>query len=319
MTDTRTAVFAVVGRPNAGKSSLVNRIIGEHLSAVSPKPQTTWSNTRGILTEARGQLVFIDTPGLHDAVTHMNAAMIRAACEGIGAADAALVVICSGRLDEVDRRILDLAASRGPVVVVLSQIDRVTPEQAAADAAVLGGWGADAVQPVSAVTGEGLPELIDRLFGLASPGELLYPEDDLSDRSVREIVAEHVREALFHELGDELPWKVLVEIEEFRESARPVYIRAVMHVERDSQKRIVVGEGGRKIRTIGTRARRAAEVLLDAPVYLDLWVKVLPKWTQREGALKRAGLAVGGRRDPASDALIARWRERSAETGESAS
>jgi GTP-binding protein Era len=316
MSTSKVAVYAVVGRPNAGKSSLVNRIIGEHLSAVSPKPQTTWSNTRGILTEDRGQLVFIDTPGLHDAVTQMNAAMIRSACQGIGAADAAIFVACSGRLDEVDRRILDLAASRGPVVIVLSQIDRVDPEQMAADVTALQDWGAGQVLTVSAVTGEGLPELIDRLFELAEPGELLYPDEDLSDRSVREIVAEHVREAVFYELGDELPWKVLVEIEEFRESTRPIYIRAVMHVERDSQKRIVVGEGGRKIREIGTRARRASEILLDSPVYLDLWVKVLPKWTQREGALKRAGLAVGGRKDAAADALIERWRQR-AETEES--
>lgn len=313
MTSPRVAIYAVVGRPNAGKSSLVNRVIGEHLNAVSPKPQTTWSNARGILTESRGQLVFIDTPGLHDAVTRMNVAMIRSACEGLGGADGALVVVCAGRIDEIDRRIYDLAATRGPVRVVLSQIDRVDAPAIEADQARIAAWGAERIHAVSSVTGEGLPELLDALFADAHPGELLYPEDDLSDRTLRDIVAEHIREALFHELGDELPWKVWVEIEEFREHVRPVYIRAVLHVERESQKRIVVGEGGRKIRAIGTRARRAAEVLVDGPVYLDLWVKVMPKWTQREGALKRAGLAVGGRSAREIDALIETWRLRASE------
>lgn len=305
---TRAAIVAVFGRPNVGKSSLLNRLVGEHLSAVSPRPQTTWRNQRGIWTDERGQLVFVDTPGLHEAVSRMNAAMVQAACEGLAGADLRLAVFEAGRLGTRDRRVAELAAAVGPWLAVLNKTDLVDAGQLAADLATLQDWGATETIPASALRGDGLEELRNRLFALAPEGDLLYPDDELSDRPVRDLVAEYVREALFHGLQQEIPYQVLVEVEEFREGSDPLYIRIVLHVERDSQKRILIGEGGRSIREIGRYARRLAEQLLGQQVYLDLWVKVLPKWSRREGGLRRAGLTVGGRVDRKVGALVEHWQ-----------
>src|SRR5215467_9260883 len=282
-------IVTVAGKPNAGKSTLLNRIVGEKLAIVSPKPQSTRDRIVGIHSTADAQIVLLDTPGLLDPRYALQRSMRATALAALADADVILYLVDASAGDP--EPLVAVAGlhhpPRAPVVLAMNKLDRL----AAADRASLAERLPDAAL-VSATSGEGVDALMARLAALLPESPFLYPEDELSTQSVRFFTSELIRETAFEQLDDELPYGVACVIEEFRESQTPVYIRAVLHVERDSQKRILIGSGGRRIRAIGRDARRKIETLVGSPVYLDLWVKVLPNWRRNPSALARLGYTV---------------------------
>ena len=284
----RAGFVTLVGRPNAGKSTLLNHLVGTKLAIVSPKPQSTRDRVVGILIHADAQMVLFDTPGLLAPRYDLHRAMRRAALDAIADADLILYLV-DGTTDPGAREPLAALAGlttppRAPTLVVVTKADQLSAAQRAAWVAAV----PDA-RLVSAATGEGIAALLETIAARLPESPFLYPEDDVSTQQTRFFVAEFVREAIFEQLEDEVPYGVAVEIEEFREERSPLYIRAVLHVERDSQKRILIGSGGARIRAIGQAARPRIEALVDRPVYLDLWVKVLTNWRRNPVALRRLG------------------------------
>jgi GTP-binding protein Era len=286
---TRAGFVTVVGRPNAGKSTLLNRLIGQKLSIVSPKPQSTRDRVVGILTKDDAQMVLLDTPGLLDPQYELQKTMRAVARAAIADADAILHLI-DATAHSADSLVtaagLD-APPKAPVVVAFNKIDRLKPDARERLAATFPG-----AILISAANGDGIDELLSRLSSLLPEGPFLYNEEDVSTQHLRYFVAELVRETALEQLDDEVPYSVAVEIEEFREERSPVYIRAVVYLERESQKRIFIGSGGTKIRDIGKAARQKIEQLIGAPAYLDLWVKVLPNWRKNPTALTRLGYTI---------------------------
>lgn len=290
---TRAGVVTVVGRPNAGKSTLLNRIVGEKLAITSPKPQSTRNRVVGIRTEPEVQMVFLDTPGLLEPRYALHAAMRATAQEALRDADVIVYLADSAAgAPPPLASISGLPSSPGvPVVTVLNKVDARSP----AERARLALESPDALQ-VSALTGENVDDLLARLTTMLPGSPFLYPPDDLSTQSVRFFAAELIRETAYELLGEEVPYSLACEIDEFRESASPVYIRAVLYVERESQKGIVIGAKGARLREVGQQSRAKIELLVSSPVYLDLWVKVLPNWRRNDQALRRFGYAAAQRR-----------------------
>lgn len=283
---TRAGIVTVVGKPNAGKSTLLNRVVGQKLSIVSPKPQSTRDRIVGIHTEADVQMVVLDTPGLLNPRYPLQRAMRATALQALDDADVVLYLAdaTDGRPPSlVDAAGLDVPP-RAPVLLALNKIDLLDP---AARSSLVASC-PEAVA-ISARDGEGVSELVNRIGALLPQSPFLYPEDEISTQTLRFFVGELVRETALEQLEDEVPYSIACAVEEFREERRPVYIRAVLYVERESQKRILIGAGGQRIRAIGQAARAKAEVLLDSAVYLDLWVKVLPNWRKNAHALNRLG------------------------------
>ncbi len=277
---TKCGTVVLAGRPNVGKSTLLNAVIGEHLAIVSPKPQSTRLPVVGLLTRGDTQFIFTDSPGLLEPEYRLHEAMRAAALRAIEAAE---VIAYLHPLSEYPAPPLDQVAKlerppRAPVVTVYTKADLVRPRP-------------PATVVVSAVTREGLDALLEALRAHVPDGPFHYDPDEIATQPMRFFAAEFVREAAFELLHDELPYSVAVEIDEFREGSEPVYIRAVVYVERDSQKGIVIGEGGRTIKALGAAARAKIAALLDGSVYLDLHVKVLPRWRRHAPSLKRLGYA----------------------------
>jgi GTPase len=287
----RAGIVTVVGKPNAGKSTLLNRLIGEKLSIVSPKPQSTRNRIVGIRTVEDTQLIILDTPGLMNPRYALQEAMRRTALSALHDADAILYLVDSTAIPPAPASILPLtevagidAEPRAPVVIGLNKSDLIADNRRAE----LLDLHPSSVA-FSASTGDGLDALVARLSGLLPESPFLYPDDEISTQTVRFFTSELVRETALEHLDDEVPYSVACEIEEFRETQTPVYIRAVLHVERESQKRILIGAGGQRVRAIGAAARQKIEALLGNSVYLDLWVKVLPNWRRNLHALERFG------------------------------
>ncbi len=287
----RAGIVTVVGKPNAGKSTLLNRIVGQKLAITSAKPQSTRDRVVGIHTVDDVQMVVLDTPGLLEPRYALHHAMRRTALEALRDADVVLYLVDA--TEGPPPALRDVAAleerelPRAPVILVLNKTDAM---------------GAGAVESlreahpdarlISALTGEGVDALLTEAGGRLPESPFLYPEDEISTQTLRFFAAELVRETALEQLEDEVPYSVACVIEEFREERSPVYIRAVLHVERDSQKRILIGAKGARIRDIGRAARVKIETLIEAPVYLDLWVKVLPNWRRDAHALRRFGYHV---------------------------
>lgn len=281
----RCGTVVLAGRPNVGKSSLLNALIGEHLAIVSAKPQTTRLPVVGLLTTDETQYIFTDSPGLLEPEYKLHEVMRAAALAALADAD---VIAYLHPLPEFPApplvKVAKLARPpRAPVVTVYTKADLCPPDRPT-------GRPPDSVS-VSALTGAGLDDLLAALRAHLPESPFLYDPEEMATQPMRFFAAEFVREAAFELLHEELPYSVACEIDDFREGESPVYIRAVVYVERESQKGIVIGQGGRTIKALGTAARAKIEALLGAPVYLELHVKVLPKWRRHEASLKRLGYA----------------------------
>jgi GTP-binding protein Era len=290
----RSGIVTVVGRPNAGKSTLLNRIIGQKLSITSAKPQSTRDRIVGIHTVGDTQMVIFDTPGLLNPRYALQQAMRGAALKALRDADVVIYVhdVHEGPVVPLaEAAALDDAPS-APILVALNKTDTLT----AARRASLREEFPDSFL-ISATTGDGVDALLAAAAARLPESPFLYAEEDVSTQSVRFFVSELVRETALEQLEDEVPYSVACEIEEFRESGSPVYIRAVIYVERESQKRILIGNKGARIRDIGRVARGKVEELIGSPVYLDLWVKVLANWRRNERSLERFGYHMPTERD----------------------
>jgi GTP-binding protein Era len=291
---TRAGTVALIGAPNAGKSTLLNALIGEDLSIVTPKAQTTWRRVSGIRTTERAQMIIVDTPGLLDVRDLLQRAMLEEAREAVRGSDVLLLVLDAtrpGDAPKVVERAL-LRAASAPLYVAVNKSDiaepssvqklmRWTEEE----------WGARPFA-ISAATGRGVEALRDALEESLPTSDLLYPADDIASQPVRFFVAELVRETVFERFDEEIPYSIFCTVDEFREGQDPVYIQVTLFVERPSQKRIVIGNGGSAIRAVGQAARAKIERFLGGRVYLDLWVKVLPGWRRERAHLARFGFLV---------------------------
>jgi len=282
----KSGFVALVGLPNAGKSTLMNRLAGERLAIVSSRAQTTRDRVYAIVTRGDAQMIFVDTPGLLEPRDELHQRMRAAARRAITDADVVVTVTdATDRGGALPDAVADaVAGARTPLITVRTKSDLlIAPAAEAARAA-----SPDALL-VSALTGDGIDALLARVMSVLPEGPFLYPDDEIATQPTRFFAAEFVREAAFEQLGDEIPYAVACEIEEFREDRSPMYIRATLYVERDSQKRILIGAKGTRIRALGTAARTRIEALVGAPVYLDLWVKVAPHWRREPNTLDRLG------------------------------
>jgi len=292
---TRSGYVTLLGAPNAGKSSLLNRFVGERLSIVTPKAQTTWSRVTGILTEGGCQMIFLDTPGVLEPRDLLQGSLLASARAAVREADVLLLLLDPTRpLDPGGReRLLAVRAEcTAPLLVAVNKVDL------AREAAIRTerDWAREEleVEPfeVSALRGDGADELLQALRDHLPAGPFLYPPDEIATEPVRFFAAEMVRETVFEEFQEEIPYSVFCQVEEFRENETPIYIQVNVYVERPSQKGMIIGERGAAIRRLGILSRKKLEHFLGAPVYLDLWVKVLPKWRKKADQLKRLGFTV---------------------------
>jgi GTPase len=283
-------MVTLAGRPNVGKSTLLNRIVGQKLSIISEKPQSTRDRVVGIHTTDDYQMVVLDTPGLLEPRYRLQETMRSAAHRALEDAD--VIVHLSDAREGAPASLAEAAeltvAPNAPVLTVVNKIDllpadRLQELRVAAPHALF----------VSGVTGAGVAELETAIVERLPQSAFLYPEDEVSTQTMRFFAAELIRETALEQLGEEVPYSVACVIEEFREERSPVYVRALVYVERESQKRIFIGAKGARIRAIGEAARAKIEALVGGKVYLDLWVKVSPNWRRDAGALERFGYRVG--------------------------
>ena len=287
---TRAGIVTVAGKPNAGKSTLLNRIIGQKLAITSQKPQSTRDRVVGIRTTDDTQMIVFDTPGLLEPKYALQSAMRSTALRALEEGD--VIVYLADASDGVPPTLEEAAglekAPAAPVIEVLNKTDLLSDHQRT----VLKQERPDAIF-VSARTGESVDDLIQKISAHLPESPFLYPDEDVSTQSVRFFVAEMIRETVLEQLHDEVPYSVAVGIEEFREGRSPLYIRAVIYVERESQKRIIIGAKGSRIREVGQEARKKIEGFVGESVYLDMWVKVLPNWRRSTSALERFGYHLG--------------------------
>jgi GTP-binding protein Era len=293
--DHRAGFVSVVGRPNAGKSTLMNAYLGQKISIVSPKPQTTRRRVLGILTLDQAQLIFVDTPGIHRPVHKLGEAMVRTAVQAIPDADVLLWLVGADQPPgPEDRQIAELLARNGqgiPLVLGLNKADLVPRRERTSRAQTY----LELVEParwiwISATEGENREELLQILIQHLPLSPRFYPEEQVTDQTERAIAGELIREQVLRHTFQEVPHAVEVRVDEFTvRSENLTYIHATVVVERASQKGILLGRGGRMIKAISRAARQEIENLLDTRVYLDLWVKVHPKWRHKEAELARLG------------------------------
>ena len=295
MTDKRCGVIAIVGRPNVGKSTLLNHLLGQKLSITSRKPQTTRNQVLGVRTDGHLQFIFVDTPGLHLGQSKaINQAMNKAASSALMGVDLILFLCDRAKWTEEDEFVMSLIAQQSsPAALVVNKVDLIQDQSTLLPfiEGLSARYAFDAVLPVSALRSRGLDELVKYLERHVPEGPHLFPEDQITDRSQRFLAAELVREKIIRQLGDELPYAAAVEIESFAEDGRGVlHIHALILVERDGQKKILIGESGDRLKSIGTSARKDMERAFDSKVMLKLWVKVKSGWSDDARALKTLGL-----------------------------
>lgn len=292
MSAKKSGFVGIVGRPNVGKSTLLNALIGEKLSGISAKPQTTRGVIRGILSLPAGQIVYLDTPGMHkpqDSLGHWMMGEIDKALEGM---DLIYMMVLPGKIHPVEEQILEKIKTSGlPAILVVGQVDRY-PKPAILP--VLEHYCATGVFkeyiPVSARDGIQIDLLIEKTLQFLPEGEPHFPEDIISDQQERTFVAEIIREKIFRRMMEEVPYSTTVLIDSFKERREGLFdIQASIIVEKDSQKKIMIGSGGSNLKEIGQDARIEIEQLLGAKVFLQLWVKVIPNWKKDSNELKRLG------------------------------
>jgi GTP-binding protein Era len=293
----RSGYVAVLGKPNVGKSTLMNAFLGQKIAIVSEKPQTTRNRLLGILTRADAQVIFVDTPGIHAPLHKLGEIMVEMAVQAIADADEALFIVdASAPPNEEDLMVARAIREQGgglAVVMALNKIDLLPGPESPHTAAYLDMLQPDAWLPVSATRGDQRDELLDLIIAQLPLGPRYYPEEQITDQQTRFIAAELIREAALRRLHQEVPHSLAVVVDDFKErSQNMTYISATIYVARDSQKGIVIGQGGRTLKDIGKSARPEIERLVGTRVFLDVWVKVWPKWHKKEDELRRLGYAV---------------------------
>ncbi|MDU1055822.1 MAG: GTPase Era [Negativicoccus succinicivorans] len=289
----RSGFIALIGRPNVGKSTLLNRILQQKISIVSDKAQTTRDKIMGVYTQPDFQMVFVDTPGIHKPRHKLGEKMRKEALDALNEVDAILVMVAADeRFGPGTQYILDrLQTLTIPVYLAINKIDQITPEKLLPLIdSYRQKFNFTEIVPISARDGYQIDTLLDVLRDHLPEGPQYYPEDMVTDRPERNIMAELIREKILHVTRDEVPHAIGVEMEEItqRENGK-WYVRAVIYVERDSQKRIIIGKNGALLRTIGAESRADIEKLMNGSVYLDLWVKVAPDWRNKDRMLKELG------------------------------
>lgn len=292
MSELKSGYVAIVGRPNVGKSTLLNHLIGEKISIVSRKAQTTRHRIIGILTKADAQYVFVDTPGFQTKhVNALNLAMNRGVTQALADVDVVLFVIEAGRFDDRDRAVLRLLPIDRPVILVVNKIDQLKEKTLLLPflSKLAGERDFAAIVPVSAAKGKQTDALLVETRKHLPHAELLFGEEEITDKSEKFLAAEYVREKLFRLIGDELPYAATVEIEKFEVDGALRRINAVIVVDRDGHKAIVIGKGGETLKRIASEARQDMERLFDGKVFLEVFVKVKSGWADDERLLKSLG------------------------------
>ncbi|MGH9671559.1 MAG: GTPase Era [Bryobacteraceae bacterium] len=281
---------SILGRPNTGKSTLLNALVKTPLAIVSPKPQTTRTTIQGVLTTERAQIVFLDTPGIHRGPSKLNARMMDAVREALQGRDLFLLVTdaAAGFREEDGEAVAMLRSRRTPVLLVLNKIDRLRDKSLLLP--LIAGFGErlnfEECLPVSALTGEGLDELMEAIIGRLPEGPRYFPTDHLTDQPERFLAAEIVREQILRRTRQEVPHAIAVLVDQWEDKTKILRIAATVYVERDGQKGIIIGQRGAMLKEIGTQSRRVLESLLEKKIYLELFVKVRPGWRE-DGAFLR--------------------------------
>ena len=293
-----SAFIAIVGCPNVGKSSLLNRMVGQKVAIVSDKPQTTRTRIMGVLTKDETQLVFLDTPGLHRPRTRLGDFMVRSIGEAVSSVDAAMLVVePNTHVREEERELIaQMKQSRMPALLVINKIDLVEDKAALLETIVAYKdlYEFEAILPVSAVTGDGVDELERELMKFAFESPHFFPDDMVSDQPERVLAAELIREQILRVMRDEVPHGVAVVTESFKEGTTTagepiVHIDCVIYCERDSHKGMLIGKGGARLKAVSSAARREMEDLFDTKVDLKTWIKVKEDWRNRQGLLTGFG------------------------------
>lgn len=290
----KSGFVSIVGRPNVGKSTLINHIIGQKIAIMSDKPQTTRNKIQGVYTQQDGQIIFIDTPGIHKPKTKLGELMVKNAMSTLKEVDIILLLIdVSEKFGPGDAYILEqLKLIKTPVFLILNKIDKVHPEQLlpiidhyrnAYDFAE--------IIPISALQGNNVNQLLSNILERLPEGPQYYPSDQITDHPERFVIAELIREKILQITRDEVPHSIAVEIEQIkpRENSDTVYVGAVIYTERDSQKKIIIGKQGSVLKEVGKLARADIEVLLGSKIFLELWVKVKKDWRNRPGHIRNFG------------------------------
>jgi GTP-binding protein Era len=289
----RCGYVALIGRPNVGKSTLLNALVGQKVSITSPKPQTTRHRIVGIMSEPGVQAVFLDTPGLHARLHRgLNRAMNRAALGSVAEADLLLAVVDATRFTREDEAVIEKLRQAGkPAILVVNKCDKVKPREKLLPTLerLSAMYAFDAVVPLSALRGDNVGRLKEVIAPLLPEGEAIYAEDQVTDRSERFLAAEIIREKLTRVLQEELPYGISVEVERWEEEDGRLLIGAVIWVEREGQRKIVIGEGGQRLKEVGQAARLDINEMLERRVHLELWVKVRENWADNEAALRQFG------------------------------
>ena len=288
----RTVFISIVGRPNVGKSTIMNRILGEKIAIVSNKPQTTRNCIRGILTEGEDQFVFFDTPGIHRPQNRLGDYMVTAAKSGMQQGDVVMLVVDVNKpVSKTEEEIIDYLKREGvPSILVLNKIDTVRREMIAEKiAAYASKHEFDAVVPVSAKSGKHVDEVMDELSKFLHESEWFFPEDAATDQPMRQYVSEIIREKLLRALDREVPHGIAVVIEEYRDTGNLTKIRAEIICEKQSHKQIIIGKGGEVLKKVGMYSREELEKVTGSKIFLDLWVRVKENWREREGLVSNFG------------------------------
>ena len=291
---TKSGFVGIIGLPNVGKSTLLNQLLGTKVSIVSPKPQTTRFNIKGVLTRDNFQIVFVDTPGIHDAKSLFNQLMVKEALNALQEVDIILWVMdVTHRIPE-EEKILDLIKKANkPAILVLNKIDLIKKQELLP---IIDYFSKlhdfHAIIPISALKNDGLDRVLNELIKLLPEGPFYYESHQVTDLPLNLLIAEIIREKIFLLTYQEIPYSTAVKVEEIKEEPEKnlLYIQATIFIERDSQKGIIIGKGGRMLKKIGTLAREELEFLLGKKIYLDLWVKALKDWRERETYIRRIAI-----------------------------
>ncbi len=281
--DYRSGFVAIVGRPNAGKSTLVNRLVGQKIAIVTSKPQTTRNRIQGIVTKPQGQIVFIDTPGLHEAESALGRQMMQEVAAALEGIDVLLLMVDASRMQpHADDLLLEKAKRfRGKTILALNKVDRLPkPKLLPLIDAFSKAFEFAAILPISALHGAGCEELLEEILKQLPEGEPYFPEDQVTDQPERFLAAEIIREKAIQVMYHEVPYALAVVVEKYEETPKLLRIEALMNVERDSQKKILIGRKGEMLKKIGTEARKELEAILGSKIYLGLFVKVAPDWRE---------------------------------------